>query len=412
MISPADLPALLQTEITILGTPLLKNKRLKLRGCPDGIDAANGALYPVEIKSDRAPTRLDRLELAFYWLLLQPHRTRQGPAAGVLILRRDGRPVRVEVPVTDALLGEVRQMIGEVRSARKSGVRPRVCGCLVCSGARRDEVIASVTERKDVSMILGVGRVYGAALEAAGYATWDTLIGCDPQQVADTVTQAGARGCRPVKVADWQLHARALASGLPEFRPGARWPADDPYIALDLEFDVTPGNDHIWLTGAAVIYPDGTDHHSWWAATPQQERRALTSLAALLEEHPRLRAGTWAGGAADIPRLRAAAARHDLPALGEAVAGRHFDAWLWAQHNLRLPTFTLGLKEVSGYLGFRPSTDVAGGLDGVLRYHAWLASRDEAIRAQLTAYNRDDIDAFVHTISRLRDLAPGAKAAL
>jgi predicted RecB family nuclease len=412
VISPADLSALLQTEITILGTPLFENKKLKLRGCPDGIDAANGALYPIEIKSHRAPTHLDRLELAFYWLLLQPYRTHQAPPAGVLILRRDGVPVRVEVPVTDALLGEVRQMIGEVRSARKNGVRPRVCGCLVCSRARRDEVIASVTEHKDVTMILGVGRVYGAALEAAGYATWDTLISCDPQQVADAVTQTGARGCGPVKVADWQLHARALASGLPEFRPGARWPTDDRYIALDLEYDVTPGNDHIWLTGAAVIYPDGADHHSWWADTPQQEGQALIGLAALLDQHPHLRVVTWAGGAADIPRLRAAAARHDLLALGEAVADRHFDAWLWAHHNLRLPTFTLGLKEVSGYLGLRPCTEVADGLDAVLRYHAWLASRDEAIRAELIAYNRGDIDALIHAISRLRDLAPGAKAML
>ena len=99
-ISPADLPALLQTELTNLGTPLFENKKLKLRGCPDGIDAASGALYPDRDQVSPGPTHLDRLELAFYWLLLQPYRTRQAPAAGVLILRRDGRPMRVEVPVT------------------------------------------------------------------------------------------------------------------------------------------------------------------------------------------------------------------------------------------------------------------------------------------------------------------------
>jgi uncharacterized protein YprB with RNaseH-like and TPR domain len=68
----------------------------------------------------------------------------------------------------------------------------------------------------------------------------------------------------------------------------------------------------------------------------------------------------------------------------------------------------MGLKEVSGYLGFRPCTDVTDGLDAVLRYHAWLASKDETIRTQLIAYNRDDIDALAHTISRLRDLAAQA----
>jgi len=165
----------------------------------------------------------------------------------------------------------------------------------------------------------------------------------------------------------------------------------------------------LWLAGAAVIYPDGADHHSWWADTPQQERDALASLATLLDQYPGLRVVTWAGGAADIPRLRAATARHGLPGLAAAIAGRHFDAWLWAHHCLRLPTFTLGLKEVSGYLGFRPCTDVADGLDAVLRYHVWRASKDETIKAQLAAYNRDDIDALAHTISRIRDLTPPSR---
>lgn len=55
------------------------------------------------------------------------------------------------------------------------------------------------------------------------------------------------------------------------------------------------------LAGAAVIYPDGADHHCWWADTPQQEHDALAGLAALLDQHPDLRVVTWADGAADIP---------------------------------------------------------------------------------------------------------------
>jgi predicted RecB family nuclease len=406
VIEPGELDALLGTDITILGTPAFENRKLKLRGCPDGIDAAGGALYPIEIKSHRIPTRLDQLELAFYWLLLQPHRTRLADPCGVLILRHDGRPVRIDVPVTAALLDEVQVMIGHVRAARRNGVTPRVCGCLVCSRARRDEVIGSVTERKDVSMIHGVGRVYATALEATGYTTWDALLGCNPDTVARAITRTGARGCGPAKVADWQLHARALASGLPEFRPDTRWPVTAPYIAVDLEYDVTPGNDHIWLAGAAVIHPDGADHYSLWAGTPGEEYGALAGLAALLDEHVHLPVVTWAGGAADIPRLRAAAARHVLAGLAEAIMIRHFDAYLWVLNNLRLPILSLGLKEVSGYLGFRPSTNVTSGLDAVMLYHAWLHSNDENIKATLTGYNRDDLDALAHTISRLADLSP------
>jgi predicted RecB family nuclease len=410
VLSPQDLAQALQTDITILGTPFFQNKKAKLRGSPDGIDAAQGAAYPIEIKSHRAVTPLDRLELAFYWQLLEPVRTRKVPPAGVMILRKEGRPERVRVDLTDAVLNEARSIISAIRQARRRGVRPRVCGCHVCSRVRRDEVISSVTSSKDVTMIWGVGRVYARALEDAGYSTWETLADCDPGKVAAVLEEAGVKGCGAPKAASWQLHARALASGRPEFRPGARWPAEGPYIALDLEYDVTPGNDHIWLAGAAVVHPDGADYHSWWAATPEEERDALSLLAGLLAEHPDLPVVTWAGNSADVPRLLTAADRHGLPGLADAITGRHLDAYVWLQRNVRLPILSLGLNDVSGYFGYRASTAITDGLEALMRYQSWLDSRSEQLKEELTGYNRDDIGALVHTAARLADLAAAAPA--
>jgi predicted RecB family nuclease len=410
VVAPEDLTRLLQTEITILGTPPFEDKRRKLRGTPDGIDAANGALYPIEIKSHRSVTHLDQLELAFYWLLLEPHRTRPAEPKGIMILRQDGKPVRIDVPITKALLAEVRRLITDVREARKHGVIPRICGCQVCSRLRRDEVVASVTERKDLTMIWGIARVFARALEAAGYATWDSLTDCDPARVAADLKEAGVKSCGTRTVEAWQLHARALASGRPEFRAGATWSAPPPYIALDLEYDVTPGHDNIWLTGAGVMHADGIDQHSWWADTPEEERAALTSLTALLTEHPSLPIVSWAGAGADLPRLISAADRHGLPQLADALTERHVDAFVWVQRSLRLPILSLGLKEVSAYLGYHPSTSITDGLDALARYQRWCATKDEAIRAELTAYNADDIGALVHTVTRLAELTDAQHA--
>ena len=100
-ISPADLPALLQTELTILGTPLFGEQEAEAAWLPGRHRRCERRAIPRSRSSlTGPPPHLVRLELAFYWLLLQPYRTRQAPAAGVLILRRDGRPMRVEVPVT------------------------------------------------------------------------------------------------------------------------------------------------------------------------------------------------------------------------------------------------------------------------------------------------------------------------
>jgi predicted RecB family nuclease len=403
-LAPDDLYALLRTEITILGTPLFEDKKQKIRGCPDGIDAAGGALYPIEIKSHRAPTKLDGLELAFYWLLLEPHRTLTASPRGVLILRRDGVPYRVDVPITETMLSTVKQLIREVRDARRNGVAPRVCGCVVCSGTRRDDVIRSVTSVRDTSMVLGVGPVYRNALVAAGYTTWDSLIGCDPEAVAQAVTQMGAQGCGPSRVVSWQLHARSLASGHPELRPEAAWPLNGPYLALDLEYDVTPDKDLIWLVGAALVEGDCSEHFYWWAESLDDVREAIHGLGGLLARHPRLPVVTWAGLSADLPRIHAACARLGIEGVAAEVSTRHFDAYRWAVGNLRLPTFSLALKEVAEYLGFRQSSDVRDGLEALSLFYTWLRSRDEKIKTRLLEYNRDDLDALAAIVSRFDEL--------
>jgi hypothetical protein len=79
----------------MLQTGLWVNHDLSLRGEPDGIEMTSGTWVPVEVKHHSQPSSLDRLELAFYWLLLTPHRidsTR--PRARLLGLGRHRRTGR------------------------------------------------------------------------------------------------------------------------------------------------------------------------------------------------------------------------------------------------------------------------------------------------------------------------------
>jgi predicted RecB family nuclease len=126
----------------------------------------------------------------------------------------------------------------------------------------------------------------------------------------------------------------------------------------------------------------------------------------LLRRHPELPVVTWAGWGADLPRIDAAAVRLGLQDVAAEITARHFDAYQWALNYLRMPTLSLSLKETSRYLGFRPSSNVLDGLDALTLYHDWLKSRDDKIRAQLTEYNRDDLDALALTINRFRELVP------
>jgi hypothetical protein len=81
-----------------------------LHGVPDGIETCDGALLPIEIKSHKRVQRIDALELASYWLLLEPYRTRQVPPSRYLILRDSSAPQEIAIEIVGRPDGESGQL--------------------------------------------------------------------------------------------------------------------------------------------------------------------------------------------------------------------------------------------------------------------------------------------------------------
>jgi hypothetical protein len=71
-----DFQQALTGDVPFHGLPVLRNEKRHIIGRPDGIDPAAGALVPIEIKSHKDVKRTDLWELAFYWMLLEPYRSR------------------------------------------------------------------------------------------------------------------------------------------------------------------------------------------------------------------------------------------------------------------------------------------------------------------------------------------------
>jgi len=141
--------------VTVLHPPVAFNNELKIYGMPDGIDPHSGALWPIEYKTHKDVQPYDEIELAFYWLLLSPRRTRgDRDRRGIVVLRRDGAPYPVEVAIAPHRFAQVRRLIVEVRRARHAPVQPRLCGCHV-SGPRQSR--ASCGEQgKGTALVGGV----------------------------------------------------------------------------------------------------------------------------------------------------------------------------------------------------------------------------------------------------------------
>ncbi len=405
-VEPAEVPALLGQEVMVLGVPVFENPQLKIRGQPDGVDAAGGALYPVEIKSHREVQRTDELELAFYWLLLEPYRTVTVPEPrGYLILRRDGVAEWVEVRIRPHRFEEVRRLIQAVRDARHRGVRPRICGCIVCSQLRREDVLRATQSRRDLTLIFGIGRAYAPALEALGVADWDALLRCEPQPIVEGLRKLGYF-VSTAEVERWKRHAESWSRGAVVYFGDVPCLESDSFVALDLEYGY---DGFIWLIGAGVVDRDHREYVSLWADNPSEEERNLGEFVALLAAHQNLPLVTWAGEGADIPRLREAAARLEIGELTEAVQASHRDLYQCATRSFRLPISSLSLKAVAEYYGIPRISTVRSGLHAQMMYGEYRRTQDEerraTLRGQLIDYNRDDVESLIGVTEQMRAVA-------
>jgi predicted RecB family nuclease len=72
--------------------------------------------------------------------------------------------------------------------------------------------------------------------------------------------------------------------------------------------------------------------------------------------------------------------------------------------HIYFPTFSNGLKEIAGYLGFRWSGLPASGLEAIVWRHRWEASRDPDVKQALLDYNRRDCEALELVTDRIVDL--------
>jgi predicted RecB family nuclease len=395
----------------LLDVQTLYNPDLHLAGRPDGIVTANGRLEPIEIKAHRSVTHMDRLELAFYWVLLSAFRTRSTglPKGWVYTRLSDGGHDENEVTIAQDLIEEVSGLIDEVRSARRVGVSPRECRCRVCDELRDGEVSAASSSTRDVSMIRGIGWHYREALVKSGYESWDRLLDGDAAAISSRVEQVTGQKLAVSEIRRWQAHALSYESEGPVLAGTAGgFPVPSEYLALDLEY--VPG-ELIWIIGLRVVGA-GSRAIFWLTDTHLAESEAIAELVEMLEACPALPVVTWNGVAADVPELLKAAARGGFAGFSDHLSERHIDLYQWTSASLFLPIPSLGLKELSTYLGVTRNAGVGSGREALMLWQQYQRSRkmgrpDTAIRDNLLAYNSEDVDCLIEVTEQLRDLSAG-----
>lgn len=398
---PIELRKLFSKEsIRLFDPPLFKNSKLKILGKPDAIDTRKGELVPVEIKSHKAVQISDELELAFYWMLLQPYRTKETSPEGYLLLRRNGAVVEVKVSLRDTHFERVRGLLAEIRVARRNGVRPRICGCSICSGPMVDDIGRATRVNKDLTLIWGIGWRYASRLEELGIKNYEQLLVAD----SDTIVE-GLRAHRyhvsTTQVNGWKEHAKSYSTGRPAIF-GEPFLHHDSFLVLDLEYDPEGS---IWLIGICTVHSGNHNYSFLWADTPEEERLILNQLNEIILQNPSIPIVTWSGTSADIPMIRKAAERHKLSNLLDIVVSNHLDLFQATLRSMRFPLPGLSIDAVERFFNLPRLSSISSGLQAQMIYRQFCISRNQAERNELKngliEYNRDDLAAIIEIKERL-----------
>ena len=172
-----------------------------------------------------------------------------------------------------------------------------------------------------------------------------------------------------------------------------------------LDVEGLPDRDFYYLIGIRIQAAEGSVQHSFWADDAKEEKLIWNDFLGVLSEitNPHL----IHYGSYETIFLKRMRQRHGGPPEGSHAAtavDRATNLLSFIYAHVYFPTYSNGLKEIAGYLGFRWSGSLTSGLETIVWRHRWEVSRDPAVKQTLLDYNRQDCEALELVANRLVDL--------
>ena len=172
-----------------------------------------------------------------------------------------------------------------------------------------------------------------------------------------------------------------------------------------------PDRDFYYLIGIRVQAAGGSVQHSFWADDAKEEKLIWNDFLGVLSEiiDPHL----IHYGSYETIFLKRMCQRYGGPPKGSPAAtavdrATNLLSFIYAQ--IYFPTYSKGLKEISGYLGFGWSGSITSGLETIVCRHRWEAFGDPAVKQTLLNYNRQDCEALELVAHRLVNMHRAAPA--
>ena len=383
---------LLDTAALTQGAPLLvdivledRNLSLQFDGlkrvdCPSPLGDYH--YLPILHHQGKKVGRLEKLMLAIFGLVLGRVQGDR-PAAGLLLREREFSLRKITLDAK--LYRDAEQVLGELERLQEGGEPTRLAlnaHCQLCEFRKRCR--AQAEEVDDISLLRAVSEKELQRYHRKGIFTL-TQLSCNfrARKKAKRVKQSG------------NVHYSALqALSIREKKVHIYGTPNIPRKPVQVFFDAEGNEDgsFVYLLGVLVVEGNTQTHRSFWSDSVDQETEAFDAFLDLLahyEDFTLLHYGSYEK--ALLRRMRRMVKRKRLVdrALGNAV-----NVLSVIHASLYFPTFSNGLKEVGGQLGFTWTDEHASGLQSLVWRARWEQVGDDCWKDKLLRYNAEDCAAL------------------
>ena len=288
---------------------------------------------------------------------------------------------------TSALAGEVRKRLGKIATLLSNPTPPDLVlnrHCAECEFQARCRKIA--IEKDDLSLLAGMSMKERQKLRSKGIFTVTQLSYTfqprrRPKHQRDK-REKYYHSLKALAIREKKIHI----VGSPELK------IEGTPVYLDVEG--LPDRDFYYLIGLRIGNGDSAVQHSLWADTLADEGKIWREFLAILgtvEKPVLIHYGSY-----ETDFLKRMRERHEEPTESAAAAKTippavNLLSLIFAQ--IYFPTFSNGLKEIAGFLGFRWSVPDATGAQTIAWRHKWTASKEPSQKSSLLMYNAQDCEA-------------------
>ena len=433
---------------------ILHNENLHIKGRPDIIVTKGKVFAPIEIKNRKTIKLTDKIELAFYWMLLSPYRKHKYHPHGYIWLN-NGSTVKIDLTYKD--IDDMLTLMSQTRHTIEHKPTPEYNQeCKQCK--LKNDCLEEMFKNESVTLLDGVSiptciELRKLGIETISQFSWEWLFHKDKikahwgttkdsggmhrlakayyhakayekKQPIYLAREVNKKTCKLDSISPTLLPVETALKLIHHYPPLSKKALLFPdlhvhlnsntYTVIDLEYYPVSASEYspfsVFLTGIFTRIGNYTEIKQCLLEdnTPTEQTRMLNFLHSELhlESDKFWPIITYSGNSADCPALEKFFPDYMIKQqVMHNLYSRHIDIYRYIRDHVCFPTYSHGLKAVSEYLGYKYKSGIYGGGEAIVLYEEYKKTSNiaekERIKKQLLAYNADDIRATDHVAQKL-----------